>query len=83
MWALRQLLPEVAVPEVYGWRRDGGQLFIFMELVEGDMLHERWNDLTEQDKTQICSELQIMLRALRRLRRPSEEQFIGESAHLF
>lgn len=77
LWALRQFLPEVLVPEVYGWRRDGDELFLFMELIMGECLHDRWKDLTEQEKTQICAELGTMVRALRRLKRPPEEEFIG------
>jgi thiamine kinase-like enzyme len=68
----------VAVPEVYGWRRDGEGLFVFMELIEGETLLDRWEDLTEQEKTQISLELGSMVRALRRLKRPAGEEFIGE-----
>ena len=78
LWALRQFLPQVRVPEVYGWRRDGEELFVFMELIEGEMLEDRWKDLGEDDKTRICAELGAMLRALRCLERPAEEEFIGE-----
>ncbi|KIM36535.1 hypothetical protein M413DRAFT_78127 [Hebeloma cylindrosporum] len=77
MWALRKFLPEVRVPEVYGWRRDGDELFVFMELIKGDTLYDRWNDLTEQEKAQIFTELGTMTDALRRLVRPPEEEFIG------
>lgn len=78
MWALRKFLPEVRVPEVYGWRRDGDELFVFMELIKGEPLHTRSKDLTEQEKTQICTELDTMVRALRRLVRPPEDKFIGK-----
>jgi hypothetical protein len=77
LWALRKFLPEVSVPEVYGWRRDGRELFLFMELVEGETLHDRWMDLTEQDKTNICADLGSMVHALRRLKRLPGEEFIG------
>jgi hypothetical protein len=78
MWALRKFLPQVRVPEVYGWRRDGHELFLFMELIQGDTLLNRWKDLTEQEKTQVCTELDTMVRALRRLVRPPEDEFIGK-----
>jgi len=60
----------VGVPEVYGWRRNGDDLLMFTELIRGDPLHNRWKDLTEQEKTQVC--------ALRRLVRPPEGEFIGK-----
>ena len=78
MWALRKFLPEVPVPEVYGWRRDGDELFIFMELIKGDTLLDRSKDLTEQEKTQIFTELGTMVRSLRCLVRPPEDEFIGK-----
>jgi len=48
-----------------------------MELIEGEVLHYRWNDLTDQEKTHICSELASMVGALHRLKRPPGEEFIG------
>lgn len=34
--AVRRLLPnEVPVPEVYGWYKDGDEVFIYMELIKG------------------------------------------------
>ncbi|KAF8961080.1 kinase-like domain-containing protein, partial [Flammula alnicola] len=74
LWALRQFLPEVRVPEVYGWRREGVELFLFMELIEGETLMHRWKELTEQEKTAVCAELGPMVRALHRLKRPPEEE---------
>ncbi|KAJ3509266.1 hypothetical protein NLJ89_g5317 [Agrocybe chaxingu] len=57
LWALRQFLPEVPVPEVYGWRRDGDMLFVFMELIEGETLHNGWKELSEHEKAQLCAQL--------------------------
>ncbi|PPQ98234.1 hypothetical protein CVT26_003405 [Gymnopilus dilepis] len=77
LWALRTLLPEVRVPEVYGWKRDGDHLFIFMELIRGETLQDSLNDLTEDEKQDICREIGFMVGALRRLKRPSDEAFVG------
>ncbi|KAF8956720.1 kinase-like domain-containing protein [Flammula alnicola] len=81
LWALRQFLPEVRVPEVYGWRREGVELFLFMEMIEAETLMHRWKELTEQEKTAVCAELGPMVRALRRLKRPPEEEEFIERAH--
>ncbi|EEQ29011.1 conserved hypothetical protein [Microsporum canis CBS 113480] len=45
LWALRRVLPTVPVPEVYGWTHDNGQGFIYMELVKGVTLEQRWEFL--------------------------------------
>jgi len=78
MWELRKFLPQVGVPEVYGWRRNGDDLLMFTELIRGDPLHNRWKDLTAQEKTQVFTELDAMVCALRRLVRPPEGEFIGK-----
>ena len=51
LWALRRLLRDhVPVPEVYGWRQDGEQVFIYMELVAGVTLEERWESLSSEER---------------------------------
>ncbi|KAF8872034.1 kinase-like domain-containing protein [Gymnopilus junonius] len=75
--ALRRFLPEVKVPEVCGWRRDGHNLFIFVEMLKGERLHVRWKDISSEDRAQICKEIGTMVRALSRLKRPAEEEFVG------
>ena len=54
LWVLRHALPEVPVPEVYGWTHDNGQVFIFMDLVQGATLERRWEFLDRADRTGIC-----------------------------
>lgn len=79
MWALRKFLPQVRVPEVYGWRRDGNELFLFTELTNGETLHNRWKDLTAQEKTQVCTELDTVVSALHpSLERPPKDEFIAK-----
>lgn len=64
---IRTHLPNIPVPEVYGWCHDGGQNFIYMELIEGSTLEERWNDLNEEERTNICQELRTMVESWRAL----------------
>jgi hypothetical protein len=41
---------EITVPEVFGWRRHDGFVFIYMSLIRGRNLREAWPSLTERDK---------------------------------
>ncbi|EAQ90210.1 hypothetical protein CHGG_02145 [Chaetomium globosum CBS 148.51] len=52
LWALRHALPKVPVPtpKVYGWTHDHGQVFIYMELVHGVTLAQRWGSLNEIER---------------------------------
>lgn len=38
---LRKTLSVVPVPEVYGWKVEEGCVFIYMELIQGETLHDR------------------------------------------
>jgi hypothetical protein len=78
LWALRRVLPNVPVPEVYGWIHDGGQVFIYMELVQGATLEERWDSLDRADRTGICQQLRALLSELRKLRHAPGEFFLGK-----
>ena len=79
LWAIRRLLADaVPVPEVYGWCRDGKETFIYMELIQGDTLEDRWGGLGTEEKVDICAQLRRMVNALRQLRQDPADQFIGE-----
>lgn len=78
MWALRRLLPDIVrVPEVYGWCEDDGQVFMYMELVEGETLEKRWDSLNAEGKTEICLQLRGMVDSWRTLVQNPHDQFIG------
>jgi hypothetical protein len=77
LWALRRALPVVPVPEVYGWTHDGGQVFIFMELVPGVTLEQRWGSLNEVEREGVCQQLRGVLSELREVRHAPGEFFIG------
>jgi hypothetical protein len=49
-----KLSPYVPVPEVYGWCKDDGQVFIYMELVDGITLEKSWEDMKEEDRLTVC-----------------------------
>lgn len=79
LWALRRLLPsQVPVPEVYGWCEDNGEVFVYMELVKGVTLENRWESLSKQEREIVCDQLRTMLLALRNLQQDPKDQFLGE-----
>ncbi|KAM7212945.1 phosphotransferase enzyme family protein [Rhypophila decipiens] len=78
LWALRHALPNFPVPEIYGWTHDGGEVFIFMELVQDVTLEDRWDDLDRTERTGICTQLRSLLAVLRSLRHaPDDGLFLG------
>ena len=79
MWAIRHTLgQQVPVPEVYGWCRDGKEVFIYMQLIEGQTLEDAWNTLSKTDRASIHRELHQIVQSLRSLRQPSGDSFVGE-----
>ena len=79
LWAIRQVLGDaVPVPEVYGWCRDGKSVFIYMHLVEGLTLEDRWESLSTEDRDEICRQLSHVVMAMRRLEQDPTKQFVGE-----
>jgi hypothetical protein len=79
LWALRRLLPSrVPVPEVYGWCQEGGEVFIYMELVKGVSLEDKWGSLSTQARIDVCEQLRVMLLELRTLQQDPNDRFLGE-----
>lgn len=66
----------IPVPEVFGWRREGGEGFVYMELPEGEVLEERWSGMSEAEKGAVCAQLREMVGLWRRLRHGGVE-FVG------
>jgi hypothetical protein len=61
----------VPVPEVYGWCKDDGQVFIYMELVDGITLEKSWGTMTESERIPVCQQLREMINAWRGLKQDS------------
>lgn len=74
----KQLKSRVPVPEVFGWTEDGGQVFIYLSLIEGETLGQRWGALNKEEKKAICKELNGMARAWRSLEQPHETPYVGK-----
>jgi hypothetical protein len=81
MLLIRDTLSEVVpVPEVYGWCRDNGQVFIYMELVDGITLEKSWETMAESERKFVCQQLRDMVDAWRGLKQESSSPpFIGKS----
>ncbi|OTA55885.1 hypothetical protein K449DRAFT_376262 [Hypoxylon sp. EC38] len=67
----------VPTPELFGWRYDDGETFIYMELVKGDTLEDAWPSLTQEEQGIICRQLRTSVEALRSLRQETEPYYIG------
>jgi hypothetical protein len=71
-----QLQGVVPVPEVFAWTEDGGQGFLYMDLVDGDTLQSRFRRMSVAEREVICAELKTMVNAWRGLSQP--EPYVGE-----
>ncbi|KAI5302058.1 hypothetical protein KEM56_001077, partial [Ascosphaera pollenicola] len=80
MWLLDKVFNDGSVPEVYGWRTYGDEVYIYMELIDGVPLSTIWDKLYKHEKRSLARELQEMFERLRRLQQPPTESgvpFIG------
>lgn len=73
-----KLSGQMSVPEVYGWCKDDGQMFIYVELIEGVRLEKSWEGLVEEDRLAVCGRLKCIVDAWRGLECDSEAAFIGK-----
>lgn len=60
--AYQRLRGNVPIPEVLGWTEDGGQVFIYMALVEGEILERRWRVLNEKEREAVWKEFNAMVK---------------------
>ncbi|OAX82368.1 hypothetical protein ACJ72_03285 [Emergomyces africanus] len=78
LYAVRHFLKgSVPVPELYGWRTNGGEVFLYMELVQGQTLEKAWDSMNPKDCAQVCLELHTCISNLRLLRQDPQDPFIG------
>lgn len=78
----KHLKGRVPVPEVFGWTEHGGQVFIYMSLIEGETLQERWGNMNENERQVVCEELKCMVKAWRLLEQDScswrHDHYVGK-----
>jgi hypothetical protein len=79
LWMIKRAFgDEVPVPEVFGWRVDDeNYVFIYMELIQGRTLLDRWSELTDLDKTSLCNQLSQIIKTLRQFEQDTSDQYIG------
>jgi tRNA A-37 threonylcarbamoyl transferase component Bud32 len=78
LWAVKRILHDkVPVPEVYGWRIDGDTVFIYMQLIRGDLLQDRWDSLNDFEKTVVCDQLRQIATDLQKVEQEPSDPFIG------
>ncbi|KAL4811874.1 phosphotransferase enzyme family protein [Aspergillus spinulosporus] len=78
LYAVRQTLKgDVPVPEVYGWRTEGNEKYIYMEYVNGISLEQAWPIMGQEDKAGVCRELRTIYQRLRQVEQDPEDPFIG------
>ncbi|ROT40434.1 hypothetical protein SODALDRAFT_338227 [Sodiomyces alkalinus F11] len=69
--------PPVRIPSLGLLVKYGADVFIYMSLVEGETLQERWGDMDESERRGVCAELRSMVKAWRALQQDSEQPYIG------
>jgi hypothetical protein len=78
LWALGRLLPEVPVPEIYGWSTEDGYVLLYMEMVKGVTVDKRWPSMTEDEKMGFWDTLKSVISNLRTLSQDPDDQFLGK-----
>ncbi|KAH8429775.1 uncharacterized protein LDX57_007447 [Aspergillus melleus] len=63
----RSLKGRVPVPEVYGWRTDGDEKFIYMQYVRGQNLEKAWDSLEHIERESVCHQLRTTFDNIRQL----------------
>lgn len=78
LWMIRTYLGDkIPVPEVYGWCQDGEEVFIYMQLIQGSTLEQRWDRLCETERFNLCDQLRNMVAALREIKQGPGESYVG------
>jgi len=87
LWAIRRAFQDlVPIPEVYGWRvleleGKAPEVFIYMELIQGPTLEQRWPTLSFTEKQTICNDLHAMVSCFRGPIDNEPEHVIGKLAN--
>ncbi|KAK8106822.1 uncharacterized protein PG998_008835, partial [Apiospora kogelbergensis] len=69
LWALKQVVPHIPAPEVYGWTQYTEYTYLFIEFVHGVTLENVWDSLPQSERIQLCGQLRSILAELRHINR--------------
>jgi aminoglycoside phosphotransferase (APT) family kinase protein len=78
MYAIKQFLPRIPMPEIYGWRTDGEEVFLYMEYIRGRKLDTALEEMIHAEHALAVRDLQNMLSDLRLLRQVERDAFVGK-----
>ncbi|KAK7996659.1 inner nuclear membrane protein SRC1 [Apiospora arundinis] len=78
LWALKQVGPQIPVPEIYGWTHDTEYTYLFIKLVPGITLEKAWESLARPERVQLCEQLRSITIELRTLQHEPDDQFLGD-----
>jgi hypothetical protein len=80
VYAVHSLLKDrVPVPEIYGWRTDGEEKFIYTQFIHGQTLEKAWDSLEVDERHAVCLALHTIIKNLRQLEQDPSDPFIGLS----
>lgn len=83
LYAIRGFIGDIVpVPEVYGWRTDGDERFIYMGHVQGQKLEQVWDTMEPDERSVVCYELRASLEKLRQVEQDPLDPFIGNFPHI-
>jgi hypothetical protein len=78
LWFIQRVFQNaIPVPEVYGWRIEGHDVFIYMQVISGRVLKDCWDSFNDTEKTSVCDQLRQILETLRGYRQSHSDPFIG------
>ncbi|KAF1828170.1 kinase-like protein [Decorospora gaudefroyi] len=67
------LASSVPVPEVYGWDKDGDDVFLYMQLISGVPLDELWSHIGPEQKSLLCEDIRRIVENLGHLKQDHSE----------
>ncbi|EPS41439.1 hypothetical protein H072_4673 [Dactylellina haptotyla CBS 200.50] len=77
-WMLQtHLKGEIPAPEIYGWRTEGNQVFLYLEYITENQLEEVHHELGTESRSKINSQIRSIKTALLRLRQNPTQEFLG------
>ncbi|KAK2800951.1 hypothetical protein FQN50_007926 [Emmonsiellopsis sp. PD_5] len=79
----KYLQGNVPVPQIYGWRVDGAEKFIYMEYIQGQTLEQVWDTLSADECVSICNELRTICGNLRQLEQDPSDPILAAFLPLF
>ncbi|KAK2789550.1 hypothetical protein FQN53_001669 [Emmonsiellopsis sp. PD_33] len=79
----KYLQGNVPAPQIYGWRVDGAEKFIYMEYMQGQTLEQVWDTLSPDECVSICDELRTIYDNLRQLEQDPSDPILAGFLPLF